>query len=427
MFVYRGRLPGQFILAFLAAGLLNASGVSAQDAIPLTLIEAEELALYDEPGQNSLLSQAEALRDASVAGSQLPDPEMRIGLANYPIQSGGFTTEGMTQAQLAIRQVIPRGDTRELTGSKFHSLANEMSYRADDRQRNVLTAVRIAWLEAHYWRGAHNISVDARPFFDDLVTITRSMYAVGRKNQQDVLRAELELNRLDDRIIDMNNQHRRAVAALSQWVGHEAERPISNKMPAWSAIPPLNVLRENMSMHPALLAADAGAGASATSVQLARQQYKSDWTVDLGYGYRSGYLDNGEPRSDFVSVSLTFDLPFFRDKRQDRSVGAALSERRAADQQREEIRRRLASELEAEHIRWEQLGRRLALYEQQILAVSTDNAKAALAAYQSDASDFSDVMRAYVDDLDTRLEYKRLRVERALSFAVLANLGGIPR
>jgi len=36
-------------------------------------------------------------------------------------------------------------------------------------------------------------------------------------------------------------------------------------------------------------------------------------------------------------------------------------------------------------------------------------------------------MRGYVDDLNTRLDYIRLQVERAQSYAVLANLGGIPR
>lgn len=427
MYVYRGRTPIHCIFAVLLAGLLNAHIARAQDTLPLTLAEAEELALYDEPGQNSFLSRAAALRESSVAGSQLPDPEMRIGLANYPIQSGGFTTEGMTQAQLAVRQVFPRGDTRELTGNRFRSLADEMTHKAIGRQRDVLTAVRVTWLEAHYWHNAHRITVESRPFFDDLATITRSMYAVGRKNQQDVLRAELELNRLDDRIIDMTNQHRRAVAALSQWVGQEALRPVGAKLPGWTAVPPLGVMRENVQRHPAILAADAGVGASVANIELARQEYKSDWTVDLGYGYRSGYLDNGDPRSDFVSLSVTIDLPFFRDDRQDRMVGAALNERRAADQEREEMLRRLTSQLDAEHARWQELGRRLDHYERLILTVSTDNARAALAAYQSDASDFSDVMRAYVDDLDTRLEYARIQVDRARSFALLANLGGIPR
>jgi len=414
------------LLAFLF-GLQLSHAALPQEVMPLTLQEAEALALHDEPGQNSLLSHADALREESVAGGQLPDPTVRIGLVNFPIQSGGFSTEGMTQAQLAVRQVFPGGDTRQLTTDKYQSLALEMTHKADGRGRNVLTSVRVAWLESYYWREAHFISVDSRPFFDDLVSITRSLYAVGRKNQQDVLRAELELSRLDDRIIDMSKQHSRARAALSEWVGSDSARPVAAKLPNWSAAPPLDVLRENLQAHPALLAADANVGASLTGVELAKQKNKPDWALDLGYGYRSGFLANGDPRSDMVTVSVTFDLPFFRSKRQDRTLGAALSQRRAADQSREEVLRRLKSALDAEHVRWRDLGRRLDLYERQILSISSDNAVAALAAYRSDAGDFAEVMRAYLDDLDTRIDYIRLQVERAQSFALLANLGGIPR
>ena len=411
----------------LVAGLFFTQVVAAQQALPLTLQEAEELALYDEPGQNSLRLRAGALRDESVAGGQLPDPTMRVGLANFPIQSGGFTTEGMTQAQLGIRQVFPGGDTRELTTRKFRTLAEEMSHKADGRGRDVLTAVRMAWLETHYWREAHQMAIESRPFFADLATITTSLYSVGRKSQQDVLRADLELRRLDDRIINMSNQHGRSRAALSEWVGTESVRPVATMMPEWKAVPPLGVLKKDLRAHPAMLAADASVGASFVSVDLAEQKYKPDWAVDFGYGYRDGYLSNGDPRSDFVSVSVTVDLPFFRSNRQDKSVGAALSQRRAADQSREELLRRLNSQLDAEYVRWEELGSRLALYEESILGVSADNASAALAAYQSDTGDFADVMRGYTDDLNTRLEYIRLQVERAQSYAMLANLGGFPR
>ena len=46
-------------------------------------------------------------------------------------------------------------------------------------------------------------------------------------------------------------------------------------------------------------------------------------------------------------------------------------------------------------------------------------------AYQSDRGDFAEVMRAYITDLNTRMEYVRLQVERAQSHAALAELGGI--
>jgi len=67
------------------------------------------------------------------------------------------------------------------------------------------------------------------------------------------------------------------------------------------------------------------------------------------------------------------------------------------------------------------------LFESTILDLSESQAQAALLAYQSDAGDFADVMRGYVDDLNTRLDHVRLQVERAQSYAALASLGGLPR
>ncbi|MEJ2130481.1 MAG: TolC family protein, partial [Gammaproteobacteria bacterium] len=160
-------------------------------------------------------------------------------------------------------------------------------------------------------------------------------------------------------------------------------------------------------------------------VELARQQYKPDWMVDVGYGYRGGERADGRSRPGFVSVMLTLDVPLFRRNRQDRTFAAALSEQRAASASRDELRRRLLSRLESEYYRWRELSRRVDLYQRRIVPQAQEHARAALAAYQSEAADFSDVMRGYIDELDTRLEHVRLRVERAQSYAVIANLGGI--
>ncbi len=412
------------IALLMVSGLATPSALAQLNA-PLTLEEAERLALAAEPGQRALLSRADALREQSVAAGQLPDPKVRLGIANFPIQSGGFTTEGMTQAQIGVRQVFPPGRTRSVRTRQFEFLAAELSENADGRARDVRTAVRHAWLETYYWDGAETIVRDSRALFSDMVTVTRSLYAVGRKDQQDVLRADLELSRLDDRLIGVTKQLARARAALSEWVGDSAVRPMAPSLPAWEEVPELALLEQQLQTHPALTAADARIEAREAGVQLARERYKPGWVLDVGYSYRDGSLPNGKSRPDFVSAMVTFDLPLFRANRQDRELAGALSERSAADESRDQLRRRLLSQLESEYARWQELSRRIDLYERLIIGQAHARAQAALAAYQSEASDFNDVMRGYIDELDTRLAYLRLRVERAQSYAVLANLGGI--
>jgi outer membrane protein TolC len=405
---------------------VSCAALAGQD-VPLTLAAAEDLALDHEPGQIALEARAEALDEQSVAAGQLPDPMLRVGLANFPLQSGSFSTEAMTQAQLGIRQAFPPGKSRSVSTRRFRSLALEMEESADARRRDVLLAVRQAWLDSYYWQRAQAIVSESRPFFGDLVSVTRSLYEVGRKTQQELLRAELELSRLDDRVIEIDREQAEARALLSRWVATAAAQPIALKLPAWEQVPAPEKLHDSLLEHPAVRAADARIAAHDAGVDLAHEQYKPGWALDLGYGYRDGMLPSGEPRSDFVSLSVTVDLPIFRGNRQDRALGAALRERRAANESRDELLRRLASELDREHARWQQLTRRIALYESRIVTQAEGRANAALFAYQSDAGDFADVMRGYIDDLDTRLELVRLQVERSQTYAVLANLGGMPR
>ena len=410
MFVFCGRAPVYIVVIALTAWPWTPMAF-AQQRVPLTIAEAEDLAIAAEPGLDALLARADAMQERAVAAGQLPDPMLRVGLANYPIESGGFSTEGMTQAQLGVRQAFPRA--REHSAAEKRAMGEAFDHGADARRREVLTAVRRAWLDVYLAEQASELVTEMRPFFVDLVTITRSLYGVGRKSQHDVLRAELELSRLDDRLIEIGRTRSEAQAALSRWLGEEAYRPLAMKFPSWDTLPRLDDLRAALASHPLLAAAEAGVTASSAAVRVAEENKKPGWAVDLGYGYREGFLPNGDPRSDMVSLSVTVDLPFFSEDRQ-----AATSSQTA-------LRAQLGSELDAEYARWTDLTKRLALYDTRILPQSQGQAQAALLAYQSDAGDFADVMRASIDDLDTRLQRIRLQVKRAQSYAVLANLGGL--
>ncbi len=411
------------LLALCLAPVLCA----AQVPEPLTLAVAERLALADEPGEKSLEARAAALADRAVAAGRLPDLTLRVGLANFPIESGGFATEGMTQGQLGLRQAFPPGDTLEFARRGYDRRAAALTRSAVARRLDVQLALREAWLEARYWQQAEAIVSESRPLFADLVTATRSLYAVGRRDQQDVLRAELELSRLDDRLLGIAEREARARAALSEWIGAASDRPLAGTAATLSEPPGADELAARLDAHPAVSAADARIEAVEADAELARQAFRPGWALDLGYGYRDGLLPDGSPRSDFVTLAVTVDLPFLGRERRSRELAAALAERRAAGADREALLRSLASRLAVARARYDTLERRVALYESSIVAQAGERAAAALAAYQSEAGDFADVMRGRIDELNAELELLRLYTERAQSVATLRYLGGLDR
>lgn len=398
---------------------------AALAAEPLSLAEAEAIAVDAEPGREALVARADAMLQSASAAGALPEPELRVGLNNYPIESGSFSTEGMTSASLGIRQAFPPGASRRLETEQLEWQATATRETAFARDGHVLSATRAAWLDVYYWQEAAMQVRSTRPFFEDLVATTESLYSVGRNTQQDVLRAELELSRLDDRLIDIERHEAVARARLREWIGSAAGRPLVAELPAWNAVPVIDDLLARLKDHPELRAADADLEASRSAVALASERKKPGWMLDVGYAYREGQLASGDPRSDFVTIGVTVGLPFTRRDSIDARLSAALDERTAAELDRERRRRSLESLLFAEHARFNELTRRLELFDARILGQVRAHALAALDAYRSDTADFADVMRAYIDDLDTRTEYLRLSVERASSYAALAYLGGL--
>ena len=77
MFFNIGRLP---VTGIVATALFLATSAHAQHHTPLTMAEAEDLALENEPGQVALMARAEALNERSVAAGQLPQPQLRVEL-----------------------------------------------------------------------------------------------------------------------------------------------------------------------------------------------------------------------------------------------------------------------------------------------------------------------------------------------------------
>ena len=420
--LYRFYLPAHITgLCFLVITV----AVRAQSGTGLTLPEAEQLALSNEPGIVAAQARAQSMAEKSIAVGSLPDPEIRLGIANLPVGSYNFNQEPMTQKVIGIRQMFPPAGSRKAMRRQLGYQGNALSQAAAARSRRVLLDVREAWLECYYWQRASQTVTENRDFFRQLVKVTRSIYSVGRQNQQDMVRAELELSRLDDRLLDINEQIRRNHAVLEQWIGAAAARPMGDQLPVWQGYGDIQSLRKQLLQHPLLLAANAQVASAGAGVDAARSKYKPSLGLDFSYGQREND-PLGNRRDDFVSAMLTVSVPLFTGNRQDKDVSAARHTEDASINDRDVLRRDLTRQLEAAFARWQQLQFRIGLYDKTILEQSHIQAQATLQAYQSDTGDFNDVMRAYVTDLNTQLDFIRLQTDRAKAYAQLDYLAGPP-
>ncbi len=410
-------------LGALCSISLSLGALAAPDPY-LSLDEAERLALNADPQISRFGRLAQARQDQAVADGQLPDPKLKLALANFPADDFSRDKEPMTQIKVGVIQSFPRGQTLAFKQRQTEALGDVERARADDQTLKTLRAVREAWLEVHLQVNAARIVEASRDYFRQLVDITEAQYAAGRSNQQDVIRAQLELTRLDDRKTKIQGEEDTARANLSKWVGEAAMWTLADDLPDLPGLPSAAEVEERLAAHPAVRADNARVKAGKLGSDIAREQYKPGWTLDLTYGQRDGESPDGSSRPDFVSAMVVMDVPLFRDKRQDRRLAASEHQLNAARDARAERLRELKRMWDGDHARWRRLGDRNALYGESLIPESEANVESALRAYQSGVTDFTTLMRARITDLNIRIEALRLQVDRAKAHVRLLYIAG---
>ena len=405
--------------------LLNSNPVFASNGMSLSLQEAESLAADQDPRLSEIRLKSEALQESAVAAGTLPDPKLKFGLMNFPTDTFDRDQEPMTQIQLGVVQMFPSGDTLQLKSDRMVDNAKGETARAMAQKRNVIQQVRMNWLDVYYWQHAADLVARNRKLFKQLVNVTESLYAVGRRKQQDVLRAELELGLLDDRETQVATMVEMQRANLAKLIGQQAAyRPLSTAFPSLPEIPAPEISRQLLTRHPLLDLEQARVDASQKDVAIARQAYKPAWLLDVTYGFRDGYNPNGSERADFLSAMVMMDMPLFTGKRQDRNLSANKLKHQASLYAREDRVRELNKAWEVSNAEWLRLGERVRLFETSLLAKARENSKASLHAYQNDQGDFSSLMRARIMEFETELKALRMRVDYAKSQAKLLYLVG---
>jgi outer membrane protein TolC len=391
----------------------------------LSLTQAESLAIERDPGQDAFEARAQAMVERAVAAAQWPDPQMRFGFSNLPVDSFALSQEPMTQSIIGFRQPIPSGALLSAREEGMQAMARSLEARGGDRERRVQRTVRELWLEIAYWTETQRTIDETVVLFTQLLDVTRSLYAVGRQNQQDVIRAELELDRLRERSLRAAQRTDELRAALTEWLGPQADSVLDLRLPSWGNVPERGQLLADLELHPLMSAFDARLDAADAGIAAADARYSPNWAVDLQYGLRRGQNLDGSARSDFTSLMVSLDVPLFTRNRQDRERDAAASDQVAAHADRVDIARQLTAQLDTSLAAWHRTEARLALYDQSLIRESVLQADAALNAYQTDVGDFADVMRAYITVLNTSLERLRLAVDLRRAWAALDYLGDL--
>lgn len=420
--MHEGIKPGA--LRAFSAALALAALSSSSFAAGLTLEAAEALALEDDPGVRRIESSRLALEELSVAAGQLPDPMVKMGVMSLPTDSFQLGQEAMTQVQVGVVQKFPRGNSRELSARQIGQKSEGLDAAARDQRLQIELAVREQFFEVLKQKELARINHEAIAAFGEVSEVTRDYYSTGRVQQQDVLQAAVELARVEDRATRIALDEERARTRLATWIGEAAFGEFDTSWPGMTANLDPASLEEGLTEHPRILALQKHVNAAETGVELARQRYKPEFGVDLTYGGRGGNNPDGSSRTDLLSLMVVLDVPLFTKNRQDRVVAAQVAESSAAHFARDDVLRRMRSEIDF-HLATQQRQReRIEIFETTLLPEAEFSSEASMNAYSASIADLTQLLRSRITEFNLQLDFARLQAEILKTQARLRYLEG---
>ena len=417
----------------IACGLLSLN-VRAEQVISLE--QAIAIAQQNDPWQHGNKLKQTALEERSIASGSLPDPQISLGLANLPTDTWNFNQEGMTQFKVGISQMFPRGDSLGIKQDRLKTASTKFPLLREDRRAKVKQSVSELWFDAYLAQQTIRLIEKDRVLFEQMADVVKASYSnvIGKIRQQDVIRAQLEIVQLDDRLTAEKQKFESAIARLNEWLviynsddlnqTYDFDRQtsafsVSEQLPHVKLTTPAlveannysrNALANELLAHPAILAIDVEQEVADKGISLTKQQYKPQWGVNASYGYRDN-MQSGEGRADLFSVGVTFDLPLFTGNKQDKEVAASIAESEAVKTEKLLLVKKMLSAIDKELQQLKGLSQRQSIYNDLLLKQTHDQAEAALTAYTNDDGDFAEVVRSRIAELNAKISSLQIEVD----------------
>ena len=379
-------------IALLAAGTAGAAAQTTA-AGGVTLDEVLALARERSPRLRAATAIADAATARQPAAGTWPDPVLQLGAMNFSLPDFRTDMPNAMVPALQLMQMVPFPGKLGLSG-RIAEKTSQMA-RADADEAWWELRGETAMLFYEMYEADHQIEVmrETLRLLQDFELVARAMYGAGEGRQSDVLRANVEVSRMDAEIRRMEAMREAAAARLNGLLNRPAETlvpgPLLGQLPL--EYPSADTLRGWAGQNRPMLAqrrlAVEKAGAQQT---LARREIWPDFTVGVQYGQRPGTM--GTER--MASAMVGFSLPVFASKRQYRMRDEAAAMEQMARAELSEMQAGVDARIRELLANLERDRTLIRLYRTEVLPQAGANVQSAFSSYRVGSVDFMTLVDA---------------------------------
>jgi outer membrane protein TolC len=262
--------------------------------------------------------------------SHLPDPQFQLGLMNRNLPGFGLNDPlGMNQIQ--VMQMVPFPGKLGAAGRTAEARADATLARAGDLRLELRNQLAATFYDLYAVDQAVVVAASSQSLLRNVAATAQSMYAVGEGRQADVLRAQVEVDRMSEEIVRMRAMRERLAARLNAILDQPPDSLVATpELPAFPHdLPSLDSLITGaVDTRPLLVAGKDEIRAADEARQLAGREVWPDLQLGAIYGWRTmpqGGTDH------MISLMLGFSIPIWKGSRQNQMKMEADAMRVAAE------------------------------------------------------------------------------------------------
>ena len=382
----------------IVVGLLPRLVWAQQPAAPDTITQTLTLpALLAEVRASNLALEAARLEAGALATrsrqvSALPDPSLGVTYQPRPI----LTARGYQRSQWRLQQQVPFPGKLRLRGEIADLGAKASSLKADVLAHELMLRAKRMFFKLYRIQEQTQLIQAFQERLEGFEEVAATRYEVGSGAQQAVLKAQLEKNRLAQRLLNLSETRRTAALALAELLN----RPNAEALTAGQ----VHLERPDVQIAAAeakavALARRAEADVLQTQIEqagaqvdLAQKQFWPDFTLsasyfDIGAG---GPMPSMTGR-DALALNVGIEIPLWRGKLQANLEEARLR-RRKAQARYEDLQVQIKTQVSdlINQIRTER--RTLTLYEETLIPQAEVALESSLSAYTTGQTDFLNLL-----------------------------------
>jgi len=420
-------LGASLTTAFLSNGALAAE--LEPDLKPdSTVTPYLELAVENHPDVAAARAALEAERAAIPAASAWPDPVLATGIGLRPVE----TALGPQNLRLGLQMEIPFFGKRALRTERARHQARAAWHAYRARHLSVMADAAEAYYRYVELSRTTEIAEQNLTLLEGIEAVTRTRYRTGQAGQTDVLRLQVELGTVADRLRSLQEQQRPVSAQLRAALGVEPDFVLPWPV-AWRElgldIPPADeVLEAVRSQNDELRALRAAQEARRDASELAARDQFPNWTVGLESVRtgRSEFTNFDERGRDAWILHVRVPLPVFRSDDVAAVDQATAREREAAERTRAtQLDRERTSELLLFQVR--DATRQLELYDRSLIPTAEASFSTSLGAFRGGSAGLLDVLDAQRVLLRFQLDRIAAQSRRAIGLIRLwTQMGRVP-